>query len=101
MSVCLPATLQVHALGLLRFMLTSLNGVNGPSVGLAQAAEVEAGCLDFLDWRLGPFFAEDDDLSSTDERLWAGAMGRPEQRSSRDCGSGGNSSSRRNRRGWA
>lgn len=51
--------MQVHALGLLRFILTHLSH-NGVVVTLQQAIDVEARCLESLDWRLGPFFAEDD-----------------------------------------
>lgn len=54
-----PLPLQVHALGLLRFILTHLSH-NGLVVSLQQAIDVEARCLDALDWRLGPFFLEDD-----------------------------------------
>lgn len=50
---------QVHALGLLRFILTHLSH-NGVVVTLQQAIDVEARCLDALDWRLGPFFVEDE-----------------------------------------
>ncbi|KAF8059657.1 hypothetical protein HT031_005065 [Scenedesmus sp. PABB004] len=64
---------QVHALGLLRFMLTQLSH-NGAVVSAAQAADVEARCLDALGWRLGPFFIEDA-LTGDDEELWAEAMG--------------------------
>jgi hypothetical protein len=55
-STCTP---QVHALGLLRFILTNLSH-NGMMVTLQQAIDIEARCLDALDWRLGPFFTEDD-----------------------------------------
>lgn len=51
--------LQVHALGLLRFILTNLSH-NGVVVTLQQAIDVEARCLEALDWRLGPFFVEDE-----------------------------------------
>lgn len=51
--------MQIHALGLLRFILTNLS-YNGGVVSLEQAADIEARCLDVLDWRLGPFFVEDD-----------------------------------------
>lgn len=64
---------QVHALGLLRFILTNLSH-NGAVVSLQQALNVEAGCLDVLEWRLGPFFLEDK-LSGEDEELWAESMG--------------------------
>ncbi|WIA41973.1 hypothetical protein OEZ86_009276 [Tetradesmus obliquus] len=64
---------QVHALGLLRFMLTNLSH-NGAVVTLQQAANVEARCLEALEWRLGPFFSEDE-LSGDDEALWAECMG--------------------------
>jgi hypothetical protein len=50
---------QVHALGLLRFILTHLSH-NGLVVSLQQAIDVEARCLDALEWRLGPFLLEDD-----------------------------------------
>jgi hypothetical protein len=50
---------QVHALGLLRFMLTNLSH-NGAVVTMQQAANVEARCLEALEWRLGPFFSEDE-----------------------------------------
>jgi hypothetical protein len=53
--MCTP---QVHALGLLRFILTNLSH-NGMMVTLQQAIDIEARCLDALDWRLGPFFTED------------------------------------------
>jgi hypothetical protein len=49
----------VHALGLLRFILTHLSH-NNMVVSLQQAVDVEARCLDALDWRLGPFFVEDE-----------------------------------------
>jgi hypothetical protein len=49
---------QVHALGLLRYMLTSLTQ-GRYAVSAKQAADVEARCLAGLDWRLGPYFAED------------------------------------------
>eukprot|EP00879_Flechtneria_rotunda_P000325 GHRR01000416.1.p1 GENE.GHRR01000416.1~~GHRR01000416.1.p1 ORF type:complete len:774 (+),score=329.60 GHRR01000416.1:521-2842(+) len=64
---------QVHALGLLRFMLTNLSH-NGDIVSMQQAADVEARCLDALGWRLGPFFLEDE-LQGNDEILWAEGMG--------------------------
>jgi hypothetical protein len=50
---------QVHALGLLRFVLTHLS-YDGRVISLQQAVDVEARCLDALEWRLGPFFLEDD-----------------------------------------
>jgi hypothetical protein len=64
---------QVHALGLLRFMLTNLSH-NGAVVTMQQAANVEARCLEALEWRLGPFFSEDE-LCGDDEALWAECMG--------------------------
>ncbi len=57
-ACCVPSS-QVHALGLLRFILTNLSH-NGMMVTLQQAIDIEARCLDALDWRLGPFFTEDD-----------------------------------------
>lgn len=59
--LCWP--LQVHALGLLRFILTHLSH-NGMVVSLQQAIDIEARTLDALDWRLGPFF-EEDELTGT------------------------------------
>ncbi len=50
---------QVHAYGLLRFMLSALSG-SRCSVSQEQAAEVELRCLQGLGWRLGPYFLEDD-----------------------------------------
>jgi hypothetical protein len=50
---------QVHALGLLRCMLTGLTQ-GKYAVTARQAADVEERCLITLDWRLGPYFAEDD-----------------------------------------
>lgn len=64
---------QVHALGLLRFMLTHLSH-DGQVVSLARAAEVEACCLGALGWRLGPYFLEDE-LAGDDEALWCQGMG--------------------------
>ena len=49
---------QVHAFGLLRFVLSTLSG-RGCSISLEQAAEVELRCLKGLGWRLGPFFEGD------------------------------------------
>jgi hypothetical protein len=43
--------------GMLRFMLSQLYG---REVSAAQAAEVEAKCLQGLGWRLGPFFVDND-----------------------------------------
>ncbi|KAF6252535.1 hypothetical protein COO60DRAFT_1463630 [Scenedesmus sp. NREL 46B-D3] len=71
--IALKVADQVHALGLLRFMLTNLSH-NGAVVTMQQAANVEARCLEALDWRLGPFFAEDE-LAGDDEALWAECMG--------------------------
>jgi hypothetical protein len=51
--------MQVHALGLLHFILTNLSH-NGMVVTLQQAIDVEARCLEALDWRLGPFFVDDE-----------------------------------------
>lgn len=64
---------QIHALGLLRFMLSKMSH-NGAAVTLQQAVDVEARCLDALDWRLGPWFTEDD-LSGDHAVPWAGSMG--------------------------
>eukprot|EP00775_Hariotina_reticulata_P002256 gene2256-2568_t len=52
---------KVHALGLLKYMLSQL-GQGQAAVSSAAAASIEAKCLDVLDWRLGPFFSEDDNL---------------------------------------
>jgi hypothetical protein len=49
---------QVHAQGLLRYMLTQLTG-QGAAVPPDAAAAVELRCLEGLQWRLGPYFAED------------------------------------------
>ena len=49
---------QVHAMGLLRCMLTALTR-GKYAVTARQAADVEERCLISLDWRLGPYFAED------------------------------------------
>jgi hypothetical protein len=46
---------QVHAYGLLRFMLSALTGQRR-AVSLEDAAEVEMRCLEGLGWRLGPHF---------------------------------------------
>ena len=48
---------QVHALGLLRYMLSSL-AQGSYAVSEKQATDVEARCLAGLGWRLGPYFAE-------------------------------------------
>ncbi len=49
---------QIHALGLLRFMLCALS--NGRvMMSPAAVAEVEMRCLKGLQWRLGPYFADD------------------------------------------
>lgn len=73
---------QIHALGLLRFMLTNLSH-NSAVVTLQQASDVEARCLDALEWRLGPFYIEDE-LTGDDEELWAGSMGHWDYGSDRD-----------------
>ena len=52
------ATPQVHAYGLLCFMLSALTGQRR-AVSRDQAADVELRCLEGLGWRLGPYFAED------------------------------------------
>eukprot|EP00775_Hariotina_reticulata_P010786 gene10786-10943_t len=65
---------QVHAIGLLRFVLTHLS-VDRHPVSLEAAVDVEARCLEALGWQLGPFFLEDE-LPDQDEQLWAAAMGR-------------------------
>lgn len=49
---------QVHAYGLLRFMLSALTGQRH-AVSLEQAADVELRCLEGLGWRLGPYFTGD------------------------------------------
>jgi hypothetical protein len=49
---------QVHAAGLLCYMLSALTGQRHP-VGLHEAAEVEMQCLEGLGWRLGPYFQEE------------------------------------------
>eukprot|EP00775_Hariotina_reticulata_P003812 gene3812-4069_t len=64
---------QIHAMGLLRFMLCQLSHGRG-NVTLQQAAILEAQCLVTLDWRLGPYFM-DDSLHGNDETAWAAAMG--------------------------
>eukprot|EP00879_Flechtneria_rotunda_P008153 GHRR01008540.1.p2 GENE.GHRR01008540.1~~GHRR01008540.1.p2 ORF type:complete len:184 (+),score=49.89 GHRR01008540.1:485-1036(+) len=76
---------QVHALGLLRFMLTNLSH-NGAVVSLQQAADVEARCLQSLEWRLGPFFTEDEQLHGFNEALWAECMGHAHYGTSFDDG---------------
>ena len=50
---------QVHAMGLLCYMLSSLAGGKF-KVTLTQAMDVEERCLAGLDWRMGPYFAEDE-----------------------------------------
>lgn len=68
--VALKVADQVHALGLLRFMLTAIGG-NVHPVPLGDAELVEARLLDGLGWRLGPFFAEDDlDELGFDSDVW-------------------------------
>jgi hypothetical protein len=68
--VALKVADQVHALGLLRFMLTAIGGNVNP-VPLGDAELVEARLLDGLGWRLGPFFAEDDlDELGFDGDVW-------------------------------
>ncbi|KAI8472503.1 MAG: hypothetical protein J3K34DRAFT_503504 [Monoraphidium minutum] len=49
---------QVHAYGLLSYMLSALTAQRAP-VSLAAAADVELRCLEALSWRLGPYFQED------------------------------------------
>eukprot|EP00879_Flechtneria_rotunda_P001555 GHRR01001714.1.p1 GENE.GHRR01001714.1~~GHRR01001714.1.p1 ORF type:complete len:571 (+),score=179.62 GHRR01001714.1:372-2084(+) len=71
--IALKVADSMHALGLLRYMLTQLSHT-GQVVSLQQAADVEARCLDALDWRLGPYFFEDD-LLGNDEELWLEGMG--------------------------
>lgn len=64
---------QVHALGLLRYMLSALSG-GASHFSMQQAAAVEERCLVGLQWRLGPWFAHDD-LQSDDYEQLATAMG--------------------------
>ena len=72
-TACLLPPLQVHALGLLRFMLNALS--NGSSrFSLAQARHVEERCLNSLGWRLGPWYHEDP-LACDDYEQLADAMG--------------------------
>jgi hypothetical protein len=49
---------QVHAYGLLCYVLSALTGQRRP-VSLQQAGDVELRCLQGLEWRLGPYFGED------------------------------------------
>jgi len=49
---------QVHAYGLLCYVLSALTGQRRP-VSLQQAGDVELRCLEGLGWRLGPFFGEE------------------------------------------
>jgi len=48
---------------------------------MEQAADIEARCLDVLDWRLGPFFLEDDltGEAGTLEAVWQSRHGQPWQ----------------------
>jgi hypothetical protein len=53
---------HLHGRGLLCYMLTTLTKTtssNDAAVTARQAALVEERCLLGLDWRLGPYFAED------------------------------------------
>jgi hypothetical protein len=53
---------HLHGQGLLCYMLTTLTKAtssDGAAVTARQAALVEERCLTGLDWRLGPYFAED------------------------------------------
>lgn len=58
----------MHALGLLRFMLSSLLGQRR-AVTSDETATVELRCLDALQWRLGPFYGEQPMGGLDDERL--------------------------------
>jgi hypothetical protein len=58
---------QLHARGLLPYMLTAIAG--GVTASNEEALEIEARCLEGLEWRLGPYFAEDD-LQGHDAELW-------------------------------
>ena len=49
---------QLHGRGLLPYMLTTLTKSTN-AVTARQAALVEQMCLTGLNWRLGPYFAED------------------------------------------
>ncbi|WIA18456.1 hypothetical protein OEZ85_009914 [Tetradesmus obliquus] len=66
---------SVHARGLLAYMLGQVTGVRPAA---AEAAALEGWVLQQLGWRLGPFFAEQEDAewAETGEgKVWAQAVG--------------------------
>jgi hypothetical protein len=76
---CLCLALKIadsmHARGLLVYMLGQVTGLR---VTAAEAAEVEAWVLQQLDWRLGPFYAEQGGAEwavDGEGLLWAQAVG--------------------------
>jgi hypothetical protein len=66
---------SIHARGLLTYMLGQVTSLR---VAAAEAAEVEGWVLRQLDWRLGPFHAEQGDAEwavDGEKLLWAQAVG--------------------------
>lgn len=66
---------SVHARGLLAYILGQVTGVRPAA---AEAAALEGWVLQQLGWRLGPFFAEQEDAewAATGEgKVWAQAVG--------------------------
>jgi hypothetical protein len=66
---------SIHARGLLSYMIGQVTGARPAA---ADAAALEVWVLQQLGWRLGPFYAEQEDAQwevTGEGRLWAQAVG--------------------------